>query len=155
MLANFGLRLDIRVCRALAKLILFEIQQDGAFFLRRVYYMNTKRKQIVQEALLQMRATSKALGPEFLTRIRMLIKDCDPAYLQQILGDGQSSSVSEAPVPWSPAENIRPDQFAAMTEPVDKKKNLLIIMKFLQLKQDNKNVQTQVRTLLAETNTIQ
>jgi len=114
--------------------------------------MNTKRKQIVQEALLQMRATSKALGPEFLTRIRMLIKDCDPEYLQQILGEDKPQETIEA---WQPAEDIHPEQFNAVTEPVDKKKNLLIIMKFLQLKQDNKSVQTQVRTLLAETNTIQ
>lgn len=122
--------------------------------MRRVYYMNTKRKQIVQEALLQMRATSKALGPEFLTRIRMLIKDCDPEYLQQILGEGkpQPQGTIEA---WHSAEDIQAEQFNAVTEPVDKKKNLLIIMKFLQLKQDNKSVQTQVRTLLAETNTIQ
>ena len=121
--------------------------------MRRVHYMNTKRKQIVQEALLQMRATSKALGPEFLTRIRMLIKDCDPEYLQQILGEDKEQDVVQ--VAWNPAENIKPEQFTATTEPVDKKKNLLIIMKFLQLKQDNKSVQTQVRTLLAETNTIQ
>lgn len=120
--------------------------------MRRVYYMNTKRKQIMQEALLQMRATSKALGPEFLTRIRMLIKDCDPEYLQQILGEGKQQEAIEA---WHPADDIQPSQFNAVTEPVDKKKNLLIIMKFLQLKQDNKSVQTQVRTLLAETNTIQ
>ncbi|MGZ9096946.1 MAG: hypothetical protein ACXW30_01450 [Micavibrio sp.] len=120
--------------------------------MRRVYYMNTKRKQIVQEALLQMRATSKALGPEFLTRIRMLIKDCDPEYLQQILGEDKPQEAIEA---WRPADDIQPAQFNAVTEAVDKKKNLLIIMKFLQLKQDNKNVQTQVRTLLAETNTIQ
>lgn len=121
--------------------------------MRRVYYMNTKRKQIVQEALLQMRVTSKALGPEFLTRIRMLLKDCDPEYLQQILGNDKGQET--APVAWNPAENIQPGQLSATTEPVDKKKNLLIIMKFLQLKQDNKSVQTQVRTLLAETNTIQ
>lgn len=126
--------------------------------MRRVYYMNPKRKQIVQEAMLQMRATSAALGPEFMTRIRMLIKDCDPEYISQILGEkpaqpqetapaAQPESIAE-PTPWNPAENVA-------TEPVDQKKNLLIIMKFLQLKQDNKSVQNQVRTLLAEKHTIQ
>lgn len=126
--------------------------------MRRVYYMNPKRKQIVQEAMLQMRATSAALGPEFMTRIRMLIKDCDPEYISQILGEAppqaeepkhavQQETMPE-PTPWNPAENV-------VTEPVDQKKNLLIIMKFLQLKQDNKSVQNQVRTLLAEKHTIQ
>jgi hypothetical protein len=125
--------------------------------LRRVYYMNPKRKQIVQEAMLQMRATSAALGPEFMTRIRMLIKDCDPEYISQILGapPAQAENAvaeppehSPEPTPWNPAENVA-------TEPVDQKKNLLIIMKFLQLKQDNKSVQNQVRMLLAEKHTIQ
>lgn len=125
--------------------------------MRRVYYMNPKRKQIVQEAMLQMRATSAALGPEFMTRIRMLIKDCDPDYISQILGEppeaaqGVGAAPQEhapEPTPWNPAENV-------ITEPVDQKKNLLIIMKFLQLKQDNKSVQNQVRTLLAEKHTIQ
>lgn len=123
--------------------------------MRRVYYMNPKRQQIVQEAMLQMRATREALGPEFMTRIRMLIKDCDPNFIAQILGGEPPREAEQAketliaePTPWNPAENV-------VTEPVDQKKNLMIIMKFLQLKQDNKNVQNQVRTLLAEKHTLQ
>lgn len=124
--------------------------------MRRVYYMNPKRQQIVQEAMVQMRATRAALGPEFMTRIRMLIKDCDPDYISQILGGTaeQAQTIAAAPqdgpepTAWNPAENVA-------TEPVDQKKNLMIIMKFLQLKQDNKSVQNQVRTLLAEKHTIQ
>jgi len=114
--------------------------------------MNTKRKQIVQEALLQMRATQTALGPELMTRIKMLVKDCDPEYLNRILTT--DVAIKEA-TPWNPADDVQPVQISDSTEPVDHKKNLLIIMKFLQLKQDNRSVQTQVRTLLAETNTLQ
>lgn len=125
--------------------------------MRRIYYMNPKRKQIVREAMTQMRATRAALGPEFVTRIRMLIKDFDPEYLQQL-----GVSLDDEPIPksWTPGEAVnlppRSDTFdQGGVEPVDQKKNLLIIMKFLQLNPHNKSVQTQVRTLLAETKTIQ
>jgi len=114
--------------------------------------MNPKRKQIVQEAMLQMRMTKEALGPEFLTRIRMLVKDFDPEYLQQL---GVSADEIATPQPWNPGEAAIADPALSRTEPVDQKKNLLIIMKFLQLNPDNKSVQTQVRTLLAEKHTIQ
>ncbi len=119
--------------------------------------MNPKRKQIVQEAMLQMRATSEALGPEFMTRIRMLVKDFDPGYLSQLLGSDAvpAEEGPVTPVPWNPAENMAPIMASSETEPVDQRKNLMIIMKFLQLKQDNKSVQNQVRTLLAENHTIQ
>lgn len=119
--------------------------------MRRIYYMNPRRKQIVQDAMLQMRATREALGPEFLTRIRMLIKDFDPEYLQQL---GVSPDEISAPQSWNPGE-IAADPVISRTEPVDQKKNLLIIMKFLQLNPHNKSVQNQVRTLLAEKHTIQ
>lgn len=114
--------------------------------------MNPRRQQIVQEAMLQMRAAREALGPEFVTRIRMLIKDFDPEYLQRM---GVSQEELSAPRLWNPGEAVNAPMEQRGAEPVDQKKNLLIIMKFLQLNPHNKSVQTQVRTLLAETNTIQ
>lgn len=109
--------------------------------MRRVYYMDTKRKRIVQDALLQMRATQAALGPEFMARIKVLVRDFDPESL--IPGP------AAAPPPAAALAAI-PDGH----EPVDQKKNLQIVMKFLQLKQDNKNVQNRIRALLAELNTL-
>ena len=97
--------------------------------MRRIYVMNTRRKQIVQEAILQMRATREALGPEFMDRIRMLVRDVDPACLL-------------------PDQHPAPDLDEG-SEPVDRRKNLLVIMKFLQLKEQDKDFQNQVRALLS------
>lgn len=108
--------------------------------MRRVYYMDTKRKRIVQDALLQMRATQAALGPEFMARIKVLVRDFDP------------ESLIPGPAAAPPA--IPPAVIPDGREPVDQKKNLQIVMKFLQLKQDNKNVQNRIRALLAELNTL-
>lgn len=108
--------------------------------MRRVYTINPRRKLILQEAILQMRATRAALGPEFMARLQNLVKDFDPALLEQMgISQGNEAVAEETPT--------RPDM-----EPVDRQKNLLIVMKFLQLKQGNKNVQKQVRTFLAENN---
>lgn len=101
--------------------------------MRRIYYMNPKRKQIVQDALSQMRSTQDALGPEFITRIRMLVRDFNPDCLTGI----------------DPAR-IMPEYRDDGKEAVDRQKTLLIIMKFLQLKEHDKSVQTQVRTLLSD-----
>ena len=94
----------------------------------------------MRDALKQMRETEAALGPELLTRIKMLIKDVDP------------ETVVRA---WSPEALPGQDGHDTIREAVDKKKNLLIIMKFLQMKQGNKDVQSQVRTMLSETTTLQ
>lgn len=109
--------------------------------MRRVYYMNPRRKQILQDAILQMRATREALGPEMMARLQLLVKDFDPAMLEQMGVRQDNKEGAESPE-------------RADTEPVDRHKNLLIVMKFLQLKQGNNNVQNQVRTLLSENSTL-
>jgi hypothetical protein len=93
--------------------------------------MDARRRQIVEDAILQMRAAGKALGPEFLARIRVLVRDFDPDV--------------------SPHSTARHD----MSESIDRKKNLLTIMKFMQLKAHDKNVQNRVLTLLSENKTLQ
>lgn len=113
--------------------------------MRRIYYMKPKQRPVVQDALMQMRATQKALGPELMTRIRLLFKDFDPAWLEK------SAPGPEAWAPPAANAGLQPGE----EEPVDRRKNLLTIMKFLQMNPDNKNVQTQIRTLLSETNTVQ
>ena len=109
--------------------------------MRRIYYMPKKQRPAIAEALRQMRETQLALGPEFITRIKMLVKDFDPDSL--VLALTPEKAVEDQ------SEDMLRDEI------VDKKKNLLIIMKFLQIKQGNKSVQTQVRTLLSESTTIQ
>lgn len=109
--------------------------------------MNPRRKQVLQDAILQMRATREALGPEMMARLQLLVKDFDPALLEQ-MGIKQDNREGAAAPDLAPVAE-RPD-----LEPVDHHKNLLIVMKFLQLKQDNKNIQNQVRMFLAENNSL-
>lgn len=92
--------------------------------------MDARRAKIVQDAILQMRATGQELGPEFLTRLRVLVRDFD------------LSPLDPAPQPSLDGR-----------EPVDRKKNLLIVMKFLQLKKHDKEFQSQVWALLSESQT--
>lgn len=99
---------------------------------RRIYYMNPKRRLVLQEALAQMRETRDALGPEMLARLELLVKDFDPSMLEENVMIRQDNTVKSE------------------MEPVDRHKNLLIVMKFLQMKQDNKKIQNQVRMFLAE-----
>jgi hypothetical protein len=109
--------------------------------------MNPKRKQIVQEAMLQMRATREALGPDLMTRLQLLLKDFDPGVLAQMAirqDNDQQPQGYDADVPPKPG-----------MERVDHRKNLMVVMKFLQLKQGHKNVQEQVRMMLAEHKTLQ
>lgn len=108
--------------------------------MRRIYIPGKEQRPAVRDALKQMRETQAALGPELITRIKMLIKDVDP------------ESVVRA---WNPGGAPQKQLHEDLREAVDKKKNLLIIMKFLQMKQNNKDVQSQVRTMLSETTTLQ
>lgn len=103
--------------------------------MRRIYVMDPKRKKIVQDALSQMRQTEESLGPEMMTRIKMLARDFNPDHL--------------ASLGIEPAQ-IMPEYHDDGKEPVDRQKTLLIVMKFLQLKEHSKNVQTQVRTFLSD-----
>ncbi|MDB5492089.1 MAG: hypothetical protein JWO78_1938 [Micavibrio sp.] len=108
--------------------------------MRRIYIPGKEQRPAVRDALKQLRETQAALGPELITRIKMLIKDVDP------------ESVVRA---WAPEAMTETQANDDHKEAVDKKKNLLIIMKFLQMKPDDKNVQSQVRTMLSETTTLQ
>jgi hypothetical protein len=100
-----------------------------------------KRRKAVQDAIVQMRATERALGPEFMTRLRMLARDFD---LESLM-----------PLPGSPVDIHAASDMDARFEPVDQKKNLTIVMKFLQMNPDNKNIQSQIRMFLADQKTIQ
>lgn len=111
--------------------------------MRRIYIQKKKQRPVVEDALRQMRETQEALGPEFMTRLKLLVKDFDPESMQRMFPPDEENL--DAPVAASDTD----------FEPIDRKKSLLIVMKFLQMKQENKGIQTKVRTLLSETTTIQ
>lgn len=89
--------------------------------MRRVYY---SQRPAVQEAMRQMRATQDALGPEMMERIKTLV---------------------------GPMEDQAPEPIYAAREPVDRKKNMLIVMKFLQIKRDDKGLHSRVQRLIQNT----
>ena len=92
---------------------------------RRVYYLDPKGKRIRQEALLTMRETKKALGPELMAKAR----------------EGLCAF----------AENRHADkQGDGKAVPVDMKKNLTMVMKYLEMQQGNKPLYRQIQSLLTE-----
>lgn len=99
--------------------------------MRRVYTTGPKPRPAVQDALLQIRATRKALGPELIARLRVLVRDFDPESL---------SPQPPAPTPPAPA-----------FEPVDRRNTLSVVMKFLQMNPGNRDLQSRIRAMLAET----
>lgn len=104
--------------------------------------MNPHRRQIVQDAILQMRATRQAWGPEVVARLQLLVREFDPAVL---------GSLAAAPEHPASAQDVdaqtqdNPDMVM-----FDHKNNLTVIMKFLQIKQGSREFQEQVRLILAE-----
>lgn len=100
---------------------------------RRVYYWNPKRKQIHQEALLNLRAARGNIDPDLLESARKAIA----AGIEK--GRGASTE--------KPAERQQPgpDMVA-----VDREKNLLTILSFLELKRDNHHLLSQVKGLMTE-----
>lgn len=93
--------------------------------MRRIYTTAPKPRPAVQDALLQIRATRKALGPELVARLRVLIRDFDP------------ESLSPPPAP--------------AFEQVDRRNTLSVVMKFLQMNPGNRPLQSRIRAMLAET----
>lgn len=94
---------------------------------RRIYYWNPKRKQIQQEALLNLRAARASIGPELLDSARAAIAD----------------SMQKADEP-APAEN-RPGMVM-----VDRQKNLSVIMRYLEIKRDNQALLGKVKGLMTD-----
>lgn len=94
---------------------------------RRIYYWNPKRKQIQQEALQNFRAARRSIDPELLETARQAI----------------AASVD------SPSMREEPEQ-SGDTIPVDRQKNMTIIMQFLELNRNNPRLLGKVKGLLSE-----
>lgn len=93
---------------------------------RRVYYMTPKGRQVREEALAALRETKKNLDPGLLDRLRGAVA----AY----------------------ASNSKPEETAdaGRMVPVDMKKNLTIVMKYLEMNRGNSSLYRQIQALLAE-----
>ena len=102
--------------------------------MRRVYTIKKPRRAAVNNALEQMRATQEALGPELMARIKLLVGEIDPRALDALTRE-------------------RVEENDNGEEIIDRKNNLMVVMKFLQIKQSNKDLQSRVRAILSETDT--
>ena len=98
--------------------------------MRRIYYTTPKKSKLTQEALLNLRKARRNVDPDLLENIRGMIA-------------AQAERQTGAVAPVSSNEN------AGGKVPVDRRKTLSTIMKFLELQTD-RTVRMQVRTLLNE-----
>lgn len=99
---------------------------------RRVYYWNQaeqKKQQACQEALLNLRKARANIDPALLDEARKVIAD----------GLERARAAQEP----KPAIDSR-------TVPVDKQKNLSVIMQYLEMNRDNQALLGKVKTLLTE-----
>ena len=104
---------------------------------RRVYYWNPKRKQIHQEALQNFRAARSSIDPDLLETARQAIA----AGM-----DKARETPEKAASPASKADARVP----AGSVPIDRQKNLSIIMQFLELNRDNPHLLGKVKGLMLD-----
>ena len=99
---------------------------------RRVYYWNQaeqKKKQACQEAIMNLRKARANIDPALLDGARKVIAD----------GLERARAAQEPPPPAD-----------SRTVPVDKQKNLSVIMQYLEMNRDNQALLGKVKTLLTE-----
>lgn len=94
---------------------------------RRVYKLTTKRQKIMQDAMGAMRDARAGIAPELIEDVRNAIANA--------LEQEQQRSETKMQL-----ERI----------PVDKKKNLTIVMKFLELQPDNKALHRELNAYLSQ-----
>lgn len=94
---------------------------------KRIYHKTPQRMRLVNEALTTARETRSAIDPELLERVR------------EAIGNAAETSQSE---------KVRAMQ--AERVPVDQKKNLTIVMKYLELNPHNKALQREIRSYLTQ-----
>lgn len=94
---------------------------------RRVYKLTTKRQKIVQDAMGAMREARAGIAPELIEDVRNAIATA--------LEKEQQRSETKMQL-----EHV----------PVDKKKNLSIVMKFLEMQPDNKALHKELNSFLSQ-----
>lgn len=94
---------------------------------KRIYKITQKRKRIIDEALSNAKDARENIDPELLKSVRDAIGGA--------------------------AETYQSDKYRAMHQdrvPVDVKKNLTIVMKYLELKPDNQALHQEIRSYLTQ-----
>ncbi|AEP09880.1 hypothetical protein [Micavibrio aeruginosavorus] len=108
-----------------------------------------RRKQVLDDALTQLRQTRDQLDPALLARVRALIGDRTLLDLMEPVSDDRPS-LPPGVKAWNPAADIKPEPAKPGYEAIDRRRNLQTIRLFLELQPQNKSVQTKVRTLMSE-----
>lgn len=94
---------------------------------KRTFYQTVQRARLVDEALAAVRETRNTIDPDLLHRVREAI-----------------GAAAET------AQDVKRRPMQAERVPVDQKKNLTIIMKYLELNPGNKAVQREVNSFLSQ-----
>ena len=94
---------------------------------KRTYHITPKRTRLISEALTTVRETRETIDPGLLEQVR------------QAIGNAAETTQKE-----------RYTTIKAERVPVDHKKNLTIVMKYLELRPENKALQQEIRTFLGQ-----
>ncbi len=105
--------------------------------MRRRYYKNEGRKKIQMEAMLNMQKARREIDPVLLEKAQQAIADA--WFSRQNTDNAEADSSSATPK----HEN------AAMV-PVDLKRNLSVIQKFIEMNADNIALQKQIKSMISE-----
>ena len=95
--------------------------------MRRIYHKKPARKQIQMEAMLNLKKVRREIDPDLL--------------------ESAQQAIAEA---WFSRRDAAQDKAGSHMEPVDKKRNLSVIQKFVEMNSDNAAMQKQIKSLLAE-----
>ena len=96
---------------------------------RRVYFWDPHKSKLRQEALLNMRTARRNIDPALMEVAR------------QALADGLARARDAAAADGEPA---------ATTVPVDRQKNMSIIMQFIEMKRDDQALLGKIKMLLSD-----
>lgn len=95
--------------------------------MRRIYHKKPARKQIQMEAMLNLKKARREIDPDLL--------------------ESAQQAIAEA---WFSRQNKEQAAHNSHMEPVDRKRNLSVIQKFVEMNRDNSGLQKQIKSILAE-----
>jgi hypothetical protein len=104
---------------------------------RRVYYIDPKKKQQKQEFISSYRKALRSIDPELLEKTRMAIANAIIDLKEHSYSDKDNSASQMSST-------------GLVMVPVDHKKNMSIIEKYMELQSGNAKVHEQVRELISE-----
>ena len=109
--------------------------------MKRRTYIPKSRKELESDVLESMRQVRQQIDPEILQRAKQLVSDMGPAKGRQAFEDMLEK------IPESKQDG---EQGNDAHVPVDRKKNLTIVMKFLEKNPENQAVMNEIKILLTE-----